>query len=192
MRLYGPLVDRWCRSANVPPDAIPDVAQEVFLAAFRGVSRFDPHIPNATFRGWLWTVARSRIVEYFRILEEGSDRVLVQDLGKTHNGNPFILAILSSPENLARLDEIRDGQHRIAHPEGLTDAEIEEIAWGSPAVVMATCGIHAVEIGATQMAVELAHRMATEDSRWMNDVLDNVVFLLVPSFNPDGQVMVTD
>jgi RNA polymerase sigma-70 factor (ECF subfamily) len=66
VRLYGPLVDRWCGNANVPPDAIPDVAQEVFLAAFRGVDRFDPNLPKATFRGWLWTVARSRIVEYYR------------------------------------------------------------------------------------------------------------------------------
>ena len=51
---------------SVPADAIPDVAQEVFLAAFRGVNRFDPDIPDATFRGWLWKVARSRIVEYYR------------------------------------------------------------------------------------------------------------------------------
>ncbi len=66
VRLYGPLVDRWCRTGGVPPDAIPDVAQEVFLAAFRGVGRFDPTVADATFRGWLWTVARSRIVEYYR------------------------------------------------------------------------------------------------------------------------------
>ncbi len=71
VRLYGPLVDRWCRNASVPADAIPDVAQEVFLAAFRGVNRFDPNIPDATFRGWLWTVARSRIVEYYRKRDGG-------------------------------------------------------------------------------------------------------------------------
>jgi RNA polymerase sigma-70 factor (ECF subfamily) len=72
VRLYGPLVDRWCRNANVPTDAIPDVAQEVFLAAFRGVKRFDPNIPNASFRGWLWTVVRSRIVEYYRKINAGA------------------------------------------------------------------------------------------------------------------------
>ena len=59
VRLYGPLVDRWCRNANVPTDAIPDVAQEVFLAAFRDVKRFDSNVPNATFRGWLWTKSES-------------------------------------------------------------------------------------------------------------------------------------
>ena len=133
-----------------------------------------------------------RIVEYFEILDEHSDRVLVEELGKTHNGNPFLLAILSSPENLGRLEQIQATQHRLAHPTGLTDQEIEELAWSSPAVIAVSCNIHATEIASSQMAVELAHRMATEDSRWMRNVLDNVVFLLVPSLNPDGQIIVTD
>ncbi|MCA9176733.1 MAG: sigma-70 family RNA polymerase sigma factor [Planctomycetales bacterium] len=68
VRLYGPLVDRWCRTAGVHPDAIPDVAQDVFLTAFRAIGRFDSQHPGATFRGWLWTVARSRIVEHHRRL----------------------------------------------------------------------------------------------------------------------------
>ena len=66
VELYGPLLDRWCRAANVPAHAAPDIAQEVFLAAFRGLDRFDGRRAGATFRGWLWTVARSRIVEYHR------------------------------------------------------------------------------------------------------------------------------
>ncbi len=134
-----------------------------------------------------------RIVEYFELIADDSDRVQVDELGKTTNGNPFILTTISSPENLARLDEIRAVQRRIAtQPDELSDAEIEDLAWSSPAVVLVTCSIHASEVGATQMSVELLHRMATEDSRWMRRILDNVVFLLVPSFNPDGQIIVTD
>ena len=66
VELFGPLVDRWCGTAKVPPHAVPDIAQEVFLAAFRGLDRFDGRRPDATFRGWLWTIARSRIVDYHR------------------------------------------------------------------------------------------------------------------------------
>ena len=66
VELYGPLVDQWCRAASVPRDAAPDIAQEVFLAAFRGVSKFDRHRDGATFRGWLWTLTRSRIIERYR------------------------------------------------------------------------------------------------------------------------------
>ncbi len=64
--LYGPLLNRWCHTANIPLDAVPDIAQEVFMAAFRGLHRFDSARADATFRGWLWTIARSRIVEYHR------------------------------------------------------------------------------------------------------------------------------
>ncbi len=66
VELYGPLLDRWCRATNVPPDTAPDIAQEVFLAAFRGLNRFDSRRVHATFRGWLWTITRSRIIEYHR------------------------------------------------------------------------------------------------------------------------------
>ena len=55
-----------------------------------------------------------------------------------------------------------------------------------------TCSIHATEIGSSQMALELVHRLATDDSPRVKKMLDNVIFLLVPSLNPDGQIMVTD
>ena len=58
--------------------------------------------------------------------------------------------------------------------------------------MLITCSIHANEIGATQMALELVHQLATDDSPATKKILDNVIFLLVPSLNPDGQIMVTD
>lgn len=66
VELYGPLVDSWCRRSNVPSHAIPDIAQDVFVTAFRSLKNFNTNQPNATFRGWLWTIARSRMVDYFR------------------------------------------------------------------------------------------------------------------------------
>ncbi len=66
VELYGPLVDRWCRAAGVPHDSVAEIAQETFLAAFRSMHRFNPAQPGATFRGWLWSVARNRIRDHFR------------------------------------------------------------------------------------------------------------------------------
>ena len=93
---------------------------------------------------------------------------------------------------LARLGEIKSNQWKIAHPGDLDDDEIARLAWNASAVVMITCSIHATEIGASQMVLELVHRLATEQSPWVENLLANVVFLLVPSFNPDGQIIVTD
>ena len=133
-----------------------------------------------------------RIVEYFEILDRGSDRIAVEELGKTTNGNPFVLVKISSPANIARLGAIQATQQRIADPRGLSASEAEEIAWNSPAVVMISGNIHATEIAASQLAMELGHRLATDDSPATRHILDNVVLLLVPSLNPDGQIMVTD
>ncbi len=133
-----------------------------------------------------------RIVEYLNLVDRVSDRVVVEELGKSTRGNPFLIAIITSPRNLARLDEIKATQRRLAYPHDLTEEETLHIAWSSPAVLFITLNIHSTEIGSTQMVLELVHRMATEESPWMENVLDNVVFLLVPSFNPDGQIMVVD
>jgi hypothetical protein len=73
-----------------------------------------------------------------------------------------------------------------------TDAERDEIFRDGKAVVIITNNIHSTEIGASQMVLELVHRLATEDSPEIRKILDNVVFLLVPSLNPDGQIIVTD
>ena len=133
-----------------------------------------------------------KIVEYFHKAGKASDRVVVEELGRTTLDNPFLLAIVSSPKNLKRLDKIKATQRRIAYPYDLDEKESERIAWNSPTVLLITLNIHSTEIGSSQMALELIHRLATEKSPWMQNVLDNVVFLLVPSMNPDGQIMVTD
>src|SRR4029079_10705396 len=73
-----------------------------------------------------------------------------------------------------------------------TDAERDEIFRQGKVVLLITTTIHATEIGASQMVVELVHQMATEESPQVKKILDNVIFVLVPSLNPDGQIMVTD
>lgn len=133
-----------------------------------------------------------KLVEYYRLLGKESPRVRYEELGQSTNGNPFVLLTISSPENLARLDELQAVQSELAYPYELSEERLEEIAAKHPSVVLMTCNIHATEIGPSQMAMEAAHRYATSESRAVEHVLRNVVFLLVPSFNPDGQIMVSD
>jgi RNA polymerase sigma-70 factor (ECF subfamily) len=64
--LYGPLVDGWCARAGLPAASRADVGQEVFLAVHRGIGRFDPARPRATFRGWLWTITRNAVLQWRR------------------------------------------------------------------------------------------------------------------------------
>ncbi|HMD34651.1 MAG TPA: M14 metallopeptidase family protein [Vicinamibacterales bacterium] len=134
-----------------------------------------------------------KIVEYMKLAAANSDRVRFRELGRTSNGNPFIALEISSPDTLKSLDRYKQLEQKLYFQGGApTDAERDEIFRQGKLVLLITCSIHATEIGASQMSVELVHRLATEDSPQVKKILDNVIFVLVPSLNPDGQIMVTD
>ena len=132
-----------------------------------------------------------QIAEYFHMLDDTSERVQTREIGKTTEGNPFLLVTISSPENLANLDKYRDIQARLADPRTIADEREAEglIALGK-AAVMVTCSIHATEVGAAQMSLLAGYRLATSDDESFASILDNVILLLVPCLNPDGLIMV--
>jgi hypothetical protein len=134
-----------------------------------------------------------KIVQYMRMIGNSSDRVVVQEVGKSTSGNPFLLMVISSPANLQNIQRYKNINKKLFDPRTIaSDAEAEEMIQDARIFVCVTCSMHATEVGATQMSVEMAHRLATEKSSYIQNILDNVVFLLVPCLNPDGQIMVTD
>jgi len=132
-----------------------------------------------------------KVVSYFRALEKNSDRIRVRELGKSTEGRPFIAATIAAPATLKRLDRYQWIQKKLADPRQTPEAEAEKLIAEGKAVVLITCSIHATELGASQAAVEFAWRLLTEDKPKHRAILDNVVFLLVPSLNPDGLDIVT-
>src|SRR5689334_5923185 len=134
-----------------------------------------------------------KIVEYMKLVAGASDRVRYRELGKSTNGQPFIALEIASPETLKNLDRFKQLERKLYFQGGApTAAERDEIFRQGKAVVVITNSIHATEIGASQMVVELVHRLATDTSPQVKKILDNVIFVLVPCLNPDGQIMVTD
>ncbi len=133
-----------------------------------------------------------RIVDYFRLLEEQSDEIRVVDMGPSTEGNPFLQVIISSAENLANLEHIREINKRLADPRELSEEEAEDLIAEGRAVICQSMSLHATEIGGTQMAPELAYDLLIRGDEEARRILENVVFIMVPCFNPDGQIMVAD
>jgi len=133
-----------------------------------------------------------KMVEYYRLLERESPALQVVDLGPSTMGNPFLLVIISSPANLARLEELRQINAQLSDPRGVPEAEIRTLVTEGRAVVLQSMSLHATEVGGSQMAPELAYELVSRTDDETRRILDNVVFLMIPSFNPDGQIMVTD
>jgi len=153
--------------------------------------------PPETFFGFQLGADRKiarwdKIVEYFGLLEKESQRIKVINMGPTTMGHPFLLAIISSPENLASLEKIKGINQKIADPRNSAAEEIPGLISQGKAIICQSMSLHADEIGGTQMAPELAYDLLTRNDTETRRILDNVIFLLIPSFNPDGQIMVAD
>ena len=133
-----------------------------------------------------------KILEYFQLLSKTTDRMKYQEVGKTTMGNPYVLATISAPENLAKLDRLIEINRRLANPRGLTAAEASKLAEEGRAFFFLYATIHSTEVGNTQALNDIVHRLVTENSPYIKQILDNVVLLVVPSQNPDGQYLVVD
>lgn len=134
----------------------------------------------------------SSIVDYFKRLDTASDRVKFEELGRTTMDAPFVLATISAPENLARLDRYKEIQRKLADPRtlGRTDAQRDRAAAAlmreGKTIVLITCGIHSNEVGSTLSSTLIAHRLASSNDPVIQNILRDTIVLLVPSLNPDG------
>jgi len=133
-----------------------------------------------------------KIVEYFLLLEKQSDKIKVINMGPSTEGNPFLLVIISSPDNLANLEHFKGVNAKIYDPRGLSEEEIEDLIAEGKVVICQSMSLHQYEIGGTQMSPELIYDLVTRRDEETLRILDNVISLMVPCFNPDGQIKVTD
>jgi hypothetical protein len=129
------------------------------------------------------------VIEYFKRLDEASDRVKFEELGRTTTGAPFVMATISAPENLRRLNEFKEIQRQLADPRSLganADLKARQLIARGKTIVLITCGIHSTEVGSYLSSMLIAHRLATSTEPLIQDILRNCIILLVPSLNPDG------
>ena len=114
----------------------------------------------------------SQVLAYLKALDEASDRVSVEDVGKTTQGRPFVIVTVTSAANHARLEEIRDDNARLADPRGLGEAEAERLIRDGKVVVAMAYSIHSTEVGGTLASLRLLHHLASSDDEAVRAVLD--------------------
>jgi len=162
---------------------VPSVPQQ---GAAREVTPPAEHLGRpvgADFQLADWDEVRS----YFERLATESTRVRTDTIGRTTEGRDFILSVISSEENLARLDELKEHARLLADPRGVDDERIASALDEGRVFLFISCAMHATEAAAPQFAMELAWNLATSDEEPWRSVRDEVVVLLAPSLNPDGQ-----
>src|SRR5882757_8722279 len=129
---------------------------------------------------------------YFKLIAQRSNKVDIEEVGKTTLGNPYQMLTITSKKNLDNLDRLVEINSRLADPRGLSPTEAEKLAREGKPFYYVQAGIHSNEVGNPQAMLEIAHRLATENSPFINNILDKAVILMVPSQNPDGTKLIND
>ncbi len=125
---------------------------------------------------------------YFHKLAAASKRVRMINVGKTTRGQDWEIAIISSPQNLAQLDKYKEISRRLALGRDLTDEQAKALAHDGKAIVHIDGGLHSTEVAGAQQSILLGHKLAaTEGDPEIDAILDNVIVMLWPTLNPDGQ-----
>ncbi|HET9269520.1 MAG TPA: M14 metallopeptidase family protein, partial [Vicinamibacterales bacterium] len=133
----------------------------------------------------------TQLEAYWKALDRESDRMRLVDIGRTEEGRTQWMAVLSAPENLARLDRYREIASRLARAESLTPDAARALAQEGKAVVWIDGGLHANEVLGAQQLIELVHQLASATDAETERILRDVVVLAVHA-NPDGHELVAN
>lgn len=133
------------------------------------------------------------ISNYFKYLSENSNMILYRNIGKTSMGKDMFMAIISSADNIKNLEKYRSIVQQLSDPRRISEGTAKALAAEGKSVLLVTCNIHSTEIASSQMSMELAYSLAAgKASEKSIKALNDVIFLLMPSINPDGTTMVVD
>ena len=157
-------------------------AQKVDLSYYLPNERYNSEIPTPKeiigHEVGEWHVTHDKLVMYMRALAKASERITIEERGKTYEDRPLLLLTITSPNNHKNLEEIRK-----KHIDATNDTSVST---DNPVVVYQGFSIHGNEPSGSNAALAVAYYLAASVSSETQNLLDNTVILFDPSFNPDG------
>ena len=171
----------------------------VLLACLASSGHAAPHdVPKPeTYFGHLPGADRTvidydQLVGYFQKVDDASDRVELLRLGKTTEGRDLVMLAISTPENLADAARYRAIAQALDDPRGHSTEELDRFMADGKVILFVSLNIHSDEIAVSQMSPEWVYSLATGGADSPARYLEDVIVLLVPSLNPDGQMMIAN
>ena len=176
------------QAAGPPPNEMEELRYDHDF--FPGTS-YDPAVPAPEavlgFRPGDRAAFPHEVERYLTVLAEASPRAELREIGRTHEGRPLLCLVVSSPANMARLEEIRAGMGRLADPRGLDESEARRLVAELPAPAWLAYSIHGDETSGTDAALAVAHHLTAGTGPELETLLERVVVLIDPMQNPDGR-----
>ncbi len=127
------------------------------------------------------------IYKYYETLAAKSDRMQMVKIIDSEEGRPIHLLIISSPENLAKLDTYKQNLSKLADPSSFEASTLDEVIADTKPMYYLNGGLHSTEMGSPEMLMELVFRLLAEESSEMKNIRDNIITLINPVSEPDGR-----
>jgi hypothetical protein len=127
------------------------------------------------------------VYKYMRALAAATPRVKVFDIGKTEEGRDWIVVAVADEETIKNLDKYKEIMARLADPRKLNDAEVQDLLKQAKPMYWATGGMHSGETGSCEMLMELAYRIAVDESPFIKTIRENSITLITPVLEVDGR-----
>jgi hypothetical protein len=132
----------------------------------------------------------TQLTEYWQKIDKESDRMRVVEIGKTEEGRPHLAAIVTAPENFAKLDRYKQISQQLHRARGITDEQARAMAKEGKAVVWIDGGLHATEVVGAHQLMETVYTLVSRNDDETNRILRDVIVVAVHA-NPDGMQMVS-
>ncbi len=126
------------------------------------------------------------VVGYIKVLSESSDRITLHEYARTYEGRPLYYMVVTSPDNQARIEEIRRNNLMLADPD-TPDEEAARLIAEQPVIPWLSYNVHGNEPSSTEAAMQVAYRLAAGSDQHTKDLLEQAVVIIDPAINPDGR-----
>jgi len=146
------------------------------------------HYPGQDFQLADWPT----ILSYLEALDAASDLIVLEEIGRSAEGQPLVIALISSAENIANREHYRQIAERLARARDLDETSARALAAEGKAIVWIDSGLHATEVAHGQHAPELAYVLVAGESAELQRMRDDTIVVLMPNMNPDGLNIVAD
>ena len=127
------------------------------------------------------------ILKYYRALAAATPRVKVLTIGQSNEGRDLVVVFVGSDDTIRNLETYRGYLAQLADPRTVSDAQARDIVAKAKPIYHLSGGLHSGEVGPSEMLMELAYRVAVEDSPLVRQIRDNVIVSITPVADPDGR-----
>ena len=152
---------------------------------------YDPSLPAPeAFHGYALgedMTLYAQVVAYFKALDAASDKIVLNEYGRTYENRPLLSLVVTSPENHRNLEQLRQTHLKLCDPGATSTAEAEQIIRNQPVFLSMSYNIHGNEFSSTEAAMQVAYRLAAAQDAQTQRLLRESVIVLYICINPDGR-----